>query len=398
MVPPLLLVLLAACSQQPSSSVKPVTAMPALAASAKPAPPVPAPLPPRAASAPIGTATGGSRVGLLLPLSGASANLAAALLNASEMALFDQAGAELTLLPFDSKGTAEGAAEAVTAALAQHVEIIVGPLLAVEVRGAAPAASGVGVPLLSLSADRSVAARGIYVLGFTPGSQAIAVADYAASQGRLRQAILAPSNDYGRTVVAAVVNSAPALGITLAPVEYYDPAALDLSTPLKKLLVNRKADDAGFDALLLPDDGQRLRRVGEQWAAQGFSINSVALLGTMLWEDARPGDQFSGAWFAAAASTGFSDFARRYAKAFGAPPPRLASLAYDAVALVAVLDRRAPHDFSPALLVDPDGFSGTDGLFRLKPDGTVDRAYAIKELVPGGPPRVILPAAKYFSG
>jgi ABC-type branched-subunit amino acid transport system substrate-binding protein len=314
------------------------------------------------------------------------------------MALFELADSELTLLPFDSKGTAEGAEAAMRQAAAQHVEIVVGPLFAAEVRAIAPIAASAHIPLLSLSADRSVAGGGAYVMGFLPGPQSLAIAEFAANQGKLRQAVLAPSNDYGRTVVNELNNGAAALGITIGPIEYYDPAALDLSPVLKRLLARRQPDDVGFDSLLLPDDGARLRRVGEQWVAQGVDPAKVGLLGTMLWDDIKAGEQpaLFGAYFPAPPAAGFADFSRRYARAFGAAPPRLASLAFDAAALTMVLNRKAPHDFTVGQLCNPIGFAGIDGLFRLKSDGTIERAYAIKQVVPNGASKEIQPAIKEF--
>jgi len=399
----LVLVMLAAACSSPPPAPPPVVA----AAPAKPAPtPKPAPTAPAKPGKPLPPAVpqvapaGGTMVAILLPLSGPSANLGNALLNAAQMALFELAGPDLTLLPFDSAGTADGAANAARQALAQHVDIIVGPLFATEARAVAPLAGAARVPVLSLSADQAVAGPGTYVMGFLPGPQAVQVALYAASQGKMRQAILAPSNEYGRRVANAVSNGLSGSGVTVGPIEYYDTAALDLTPVLKRLLANRKDDDAGFDALLLPDEGQRLRRAGEQWAAQGIPAGRVTLLGTMLWDDAHPGEQpaLYGGWYAAAASAGFADFANRYGKAYNAAPPRLASLAYDATAIAAVLGKRSAHDFSPGILTNPQGFAGVDGLFRLNLDGTITRSYAIKEVVPNGVSREIVPAAKSFQG
>jgi branched-chain amino acid transport system substrate-binding protein len=398
----LLLMLVASCASSPPPSPPPVVA----AAPAKPAPARPVPASPAAPARPAAPAlpqvapAGGTMVAILLPLSGPSANLGAALLNAAEMALFELAGPDLTVLPYDSAGTADGAANAARQAIAQHADIIVGPLFAAEVRAVSPLAEAARVPVLSLSADQSVAGHGTYVMGFLPGPQAVTVAQYAAHQGKMRQAILAPSNEYGRRVANAVSNGLAGSGVTLGPVEYYDPAALDLTPALKRLLANRKDDDAGFDALLLPDDGQRLRRAGEQWAAQGIPAGKVTLLGTMLWDDSHPGDQpaLAGGWYAAAASAGFADFANRYQRAYNAAPPRLASLAYDAAAIAIVLGKRSAHDFSPGILANPQGFAGVDGLFRLNLDGTITRAYAVKEVVPNGNPKEIQPAAKSFEG
>jgi ABC-type branched-subunit amino acid transport system substrate-binding protein len=229
------LLILAACASAPPP---PPPKTSTIAAPAKPAPkPAPVAKPSEAAPAaakpepikpaqppalPLVAPVGAPQVALLLPLSGASATLGNAMLNAAQLALFELADSELTLLPLDSKGTAEGAVAAVQQAVASHVDIIIGPLFAAEARAAAPIAGAAHIPMLSLSADRSVAGRGTYVLGFLPGPQAVAMADYAAGKGRLRQAVLAPGNDYGRAVVADLKLAAAPLGITLAPVEYYD--------------------------------------------------------------------------------------------------------------------------------------------------------------------------------
>jgi ABC-type branched-subunit amino acid transport system substrate-binding protein len=398
-----LFALVSACAEKaaPPPSPPPVAQAKPVPTPGKPAPPLPS-LPglPAGPVTPQVAPAGGTLVGIVLPLSGPSATIGNAMLNAAQMALFELAGPDLTLLPFDSAGTAEGATDAVRQAIGQHVDIIVGPVFATEARAVTPIAEAAHVPVLSLSADQSVAGHGTYVMGFLPGLQAVRIAQYAASQGKMRQAVLAPSNDYGRRVVAALTNGVAGSGVILGPIEYYDPAALDLSASLKRLLANRKDDDAGFDALLLPDDGQRLRRTGEQWAAQGVPPDRVTLLGTMLWDDAHPGDipSLAGGWYAMAPAAGYAEFAKRYAKAFGGQPPRLASLAYDATAIAAVLGKRSAHDFSPGILTNPQGFAGVDGLFRLNLDGTNTRAYAIKEVVPNGQPKEIVPAAKSFEG
>ncbi|MEN0077311.1 MAG: penicillin-binding protein activator, partial [Paracraurococcus sp.] len=60
-----------------------------------------------------------SRVGLLLPLSGNNRALGQAMLNASELALFDQGDPGVELLPRDTGSTPAGAGEAARAAIAE---------------------------------------------------------------------------------------------------------------------------------------------------------------------------------------------------------------------------------------------------------------------------------------
>ena len=85
-----------------------------------------------------------------------------------------------------------------------------------------------------------------------------------------------------------------------------------------------------------------------------------------------------GGLYAAPDPSGFRAFAGRYRTKYGAEPVRTATLAYDAVALVAALARtQGPQRFSPDVLTSPSGFAGIDGLFRFRPDGTNERGLAV---------------------
>jgi hypothetical protein len=79
------------------------------------------------------------------------------------------------------------------------------------------------------------------------------------------------------------------------------------------------------------------------------------------------------------------DFESAYRSTFGAAPHRLATLAYDATAMAALLapDAGAKGAFSRAALTDPSGFLGRDGLFRLTADGLADRRLAVMQVAPG---------------
>ena len=77
---------------------------------------------------------------------------------------------------------------------------------------------------------------------------------------------------------------------------------------------------------------------------------------------------------------------------------RTATLAYDAVALIAALVKtQGAQRFSPEVLTNPSGFSGIDGLFRFKADGTNERGLAVLRVAAAGP-QVISPAPKSFGG
>jgi hypothetical protein len=142
--------------------------------------------------------------------------------------------------------------------------------------------------------------------------------------------------------------------------------------------------------------------VAQALAANGVNTKRIQLLGTGLWDDPRvfQTPALDGGWFAAPDGAGYRNFASRYAVRFHQQTVRTATLAYDAVALVAALVKtQGPNRFSPEVLTNPSGFSGIDGLFRFRQDGTTERGLAIMRVTPSGPqiiqasPRSFGPAA-----
>ncbi|MER2635765.1 MAG: penicillin-binding protein activator, partial [Rhizobiaceae bacterium] len=135
-----------------------------------------------------------------------------------------------------------------------------------------------------------------------------------------------------------------------------------------------------FDALLLAEGGAQLRAMAAAATVAGVGPPAVQLLGTGKWDEPGVGTEpaLVGAWFAGPPPSGRDEFESRFKRVFGQAAPRLATLAYDATALAAVLGRGAQaQPFSEAALTDPNGFFGRDGLFRLNADGTAERRLAI---------------------
>ena len=85
--------------------------------------------------------------------------------------------------------------------------------------------------------------------------------------------------------------------------------------------------------------------------------------------------------YAAPDPAGFRSFATRYKNKYGGEPVRTATLAYDAVALIAALARtQGPQRFSTDVLTSSSGFAGIDGLFRFRVDGTNERGLAVMKV------------------
>jgi ABC-type branched-subunit amino acid transport system substrate-binding protein len=154
-----------------------------------------------------------------------------------------------------------------------------------------------------------------------------------------------------------------------------------------------------IDSILIADGADAVPQVVQALTASGVNTKRVQLLGTGLWDDPRifQAPSLEGGWFAAPETTGFRNFAGRYRARYGNDPVRTATLAYDAVALVAALVKtQGPQRFSEQILTNSSGFAGIDGVFRFRSDGLSERGLAVMQVAPGGG-RPVSPAPKSFT-
>ena len=329
-------------------------------------------------------------VALLLPLSGQHAEIGDAMLKAAQMAVFDVADDNFTLVPFDTRGTPDGAAEATRDAVRQNAKVILGPLLSTSVRASANAARGSGLNIVAFSNDRMVAGNGVYLMGFLPGEEVKRAVAFAGARGARRIGAFAPDSPYGRLAVEALQANAARYGATVDRTMTVpeDPAAVASGA--------RDFAQAGsYDAILLPFSGPVLNDVVRQLQSSGIEPTRTRYLGTGQWDHPSRSlyqePLLHGGWFALVPPDTRAEFERRYRDAYDATPPRIATLAYDATALTALIAASPSPRFDAEALTNPRGFAGADGYFRFRPDGTAERGLAIMEVVPGGL-RIVDPA------
>jgi len=337
------------------------------------------------------------RVALILPLSAqGNAGIAAqSMKNAAEMALAEFKEPNIQLLVKDDAGTPQGAQQGAQQALDEGAEIIIGPLFAQSVSAVGSVARSRNIPVIAFSTDASVAARGVYLLSFLPESDVKRIVDFAVSKGKRSFAALLPDNAYGAVVEAAFQQEVARRGGRVVAIEKYPLDPGRMADPIKR--VAQAANQA--DSIFIPDGADAVPQVVAALAANGVNTKRVQLLGTGLWDDARifSAPALDGGWYAAPESAGFRSFSARYRAKYGQDPVRTATLAYDAVALVAALVKtQGPQRFSEQILTNSSGFAGIDGIFRFRSDGTNERGLSVLRVAPSGG-QVIGPAPKSFA-
>ncbi|MBL4802661.1 MAG: penicillin-binding protein activator [Emcibacter sp.] len=357
------------------------------------------------------------RLGLLLPLSGPDSIIGKALFNAATLALFDSRDKRLTLMPYDTKGTAEGAAEAMTQLLTHEPDLIIGPLFSHSIMAIKQMAQEAGVNVIGFSSDHTVAGDGVFLMNFRMEEQIERVIHYASTQGYARFATLVPETAYGMRALEIFGASVAEQKRELTSVEFYPPDSSKLVDPVKNIAhykerrkrYTREIDflerlgeeddfaqemldelkneetigDVEFDAILLPEGGAMLTTLAAWVSYYEIDPAKVKILGTGLWDDPmlflEP--QLHGGWFAAPDHKTSGAFLNRYKDIYGESSPRITTLAYDTVALAATLVRQAKNpNFSAEKITDTNGFSGIEGLFRFAPSGLIERGLAVYEV------------------
>jgi ABC-type branched-subunit amino acid transport system substrate-binding protein len=340
------------------------------------------------------------KVGILLPLSGPNQQLGQSMLKAAQMALFDAGYEGFELIPRDTKNTPQEAAAAASAAIADGAELLLGPIFSDSVAAVKPVAKQAHINVIAFSTDWKQAGDNVYTMGFLPFDQIERVVKYASSRNIKRIGVLAPTSDYGQITVSAYQSMAGRAGLRTTDVEHFSPQSGDLGATVRRFSHFDERHPAGqpvnpatsnilpYDAVFMPVGGDAAKTISGMLSQYAMPPGKVRRIGTGLFDDPtlaqEPG--LEGAWFAAPSPNARRPFERRFQQSYGTTPPRLATLAYDATALAAILARRglssagnAPG-FDRASLLNPNGFAGIDGIFRFRPDGTAERGLAILEI------------------
>jgi ABC-type branched-subunit amino acid transport system substrate-binding protein len=344
------------------------------------------------------TPSGKTRIALLLPLTGRAAPIGQSMQQAAEMALFDTGAKELALASYDSGESADTAMEAYRKARTDGVALVLGPLFGQSAAALAPLVDQGGANVISFSNDESVARRGVWIMGIAAPPQVRRVVDYSVDTGIRRFAAFAPQTSYGEQMVRTLENQATVRGARVVATELYDPNSVDLTASARRLAGALQGDD-GKLAVLVPVAPPRLSAALAALAAAGIDPKSIQLVGTGVWDVPGIGNEamLRGAWYAAPDPAPRADFERKFLATYGRAPNRLATLAYDGVALAGHLARlKQGGDFSAEAITNMAGWSGVDGIFRFLPDGKSERALAVIE-VGLGRNTVMSPASSNFA-
>ena len=340
-------------------------------------------------------------VALLVPKSSESAGaVAASLENAARLAIADLTSVKIDLRVYDTGGSTEQAAALAQKAVAEGAQIILGPLFADAANAAGNAVAGQNINVLSFSNNASIAGGNVFVLGPTFENTADRIMRFAKRQGKTKVLIAHPNNVEGQFGRNAVQQAASRNGIAVASIngfEFSQPGVVAVVPQIKAAM-----DSTGADTLVLTSNSaDALPLLAQMLPEAGVSPSNVQYAGLARWDVPAQTLELPGlqnGWFAMPDQGMIQNFQTRYTQAYGTAPHQLAGLAYDGIAAIgALVETGNKKALTTGALTQGAGFQGVAGAFRLRPNGTNERALSVamvrdKQVV------IIDPAPIKFSG
>ena len=342
------------------------------------------------------------KIGVLLPLSGEDANIGNMILNALELAIFQNKTSSIELIIKDTRSESKASKEVFQQLLESNTNFVIGPLYSKTLISINDQAKNNKVNIFSLSNNKSLAKKGVWIFGVDPKEQTERVLDFALEKGLERTAALLPQNSYGLLLFETISNYAKGGIIKPIRIEFYEDNIKSQQNAAKKLakgfdkyesyLKKIKAKESKenntikeikkpFDNVIIAASGQALTVLSSQLQYNNVDPEKVQFLGTSSWEDASILNEpaLEGGVFATTSQVFQKDIKRIYKNTFLKDMPKVAMIAYDILALLIAVEKDKNRiDISE--LINKEGFLGLRGLFRLSETGTVERSFDLKTI------------------
>ncbi len=321
--------------------------------------------------------------------------------------------------------------------VATNPDIIIGPLFADDaktLREIKPAR----MPVLSFTSDILALGDGVMTMNLVPGQSIETIIQQMQVDGTKDIIVLAPNDKSGYLMASVANQTADLYDINIQGLLYYNSETPDsikdtamraslyntrnavntrareilsdiltkeknlsletqvsLNKQLEKISRTETTGKLPYDAILFLGDGEDSKALISFLRYYGVGNHDVALYGTTLWQhsDIASDLALSGAKYATLPEIS-EDFETLYTSVSGKKPDYIAAFGYDATNLA--LGMLFSSKSENAYLLDPSGYVGSNGIFRIQPSGISERALRIMALNGSGEPTVFKSAPTNF--
>ncbi|MEM6603890.1 MAG: penicillin-binding protein activator [Pseudomonadota bacterium] len=331
-------------------------------------------------------------------------NAARNMVNAADMARRELREQKLKFAVYETDGTAETLVPAIKQAITNNVDIILGPLRSEAVQIAKGMTEQAGIPMIAFSSDSMAVnnAKMTFLLSYLIEQNISEIVAYAASEGHMRFGFYGGDTQYTRRANKIFAEEVKANRGYITNSVIVNANAPDYFIKTKEFTERATSDgdvgETSYSAFLLTDNARSLMQIIPRLDKLGMSFDKQLVMGTSIWQDENilMIKELNRAVFAAPDFNRVKIFEERYMAKYGGKPLPIASLAYDAVAMIVALVRNHKTDpFNIRYITTPNGFNGVGGIFRFRKNGLSERGLAIVQINDGAF-EIIEPAPKSF--
>lgn len=385
-----------------------------------------------------GSDEGGPRanIAVLLPTTGTAKAHGNSIKTSIETAFLRKPKTNVRISFFDLSGDENNRYEIIKEALSSSPDIIIGPLFAEDTRVIRNIKRD-DLPVISFTSDATSLGNGVMTVNLLPTQSVETIVRQMKTDGIKSMVILSPRDNSGELMTAVADIASKIYDIPVDGIYYYDSGKSDsikdvamraalyktrnaantrareilsdiltkekidnetkasLSNQLEKISRTETLGDLPYDAVLFLGNAQDAKSMASFLRYYGVNNRDVKYYGTTLWDDKTIASDFtlSGAKYATLPETD-ENFVNLYDSTYGKTPDHLAAFGYDAMnlALGMIYTQQDESDY----LFDPNGYIGTNGIFRIRPDGDSERALQIMGLNGSGTPVLLKNAPNNF--
>ena len=349
------------------------------------------------------------KIALLLPLTGKNKDLGWSIYNSASLSLFDNDSAnKIELVLFDSKDSPQENQKAFKDIIDSNIGVVIGPVFSNNTMSVEKMARDNDITVISLSnnhelLNKTTSYGGVFVGGILLESQIDKIVNYSMDRGKFNFAIIAPSSQYGKIATEYLKKFVRARDGNFITSEFYENNNRDLDRASERVITSfgvpskSKNRDTTYlsdydriypQVILIPEAGKQLSKVVNSLGKFNKDERDFQLIGTSQWDDSSTLNDINllGSWFPAPEDERFRIFEKNYYNFFKKFPPRISSIAYDAVLAIAKISQNKNNskitfaDFTESSADNKNGFDGIDGVFRFLPNGAVQRNLAVLQV------------------
>ena len=351
--------------------------------------------------------TNRTQIGVLLPLTGEKKNIGLTILKALEIGIFQNSNSNIDLVIKDTKADPLETIKVFNELLSMKIENFIGPLFSSSLLAIEDTVLISKVKVFALTNNTVMANKNIWVFGVDPQQQAKKISNFAIKEGIEKLALLLPNSEYGYLILETVKSTLKKSGLELERIEFFDNniesqevAAKNISKGFGEyyeainMIKNKEVDkdkkleeeksleiDKPFEGVLIAASGQNLTVLASQLQYNGVNPKDVSYLGMSSWEknSILREPALDGGFFSTTSDRYQKNVKKIYKIHFKEDMTNISMLAYDILALLSI-NLKDHKKINTINLINEEGFIGLRGLFRLKENGIVERAFQIKKI------------------